>query len=167
MAKYALINILFLYLLRSCAFSSEVQLAVFRSDINTDYYQLSANISDENNEIHSFILNQFKKNNDNQKEIINVDEFIKNGVKLPKNGKFSIAKINVENFDRQLGGFIKIDTLYNLLENKRKKYEFRLSIEKNLMAMLFEEHQIKEVFIQTNKIPIIGIVGIKNLKITY
>jgi hypothetical protein len=78
-------------------------------------------------------------------------------------GKIVVVKITGENFDEEQGGMLNLDTLVNILTGRRKNYELHLARAKKQWALYKNGHIITQIKVKANRVPILGVVGIKNL----
>jgi hypothetical protein len=82
---------------------------------------------------------------------------------LEQREKHIVLKLTSTNFDLEQGGIIIADTLYNGASGERRSYEIQLAKSTAGWGLFKKGKTIKEILIQTNKVMIIGAVGIKNL----
>lgn len=142
--------------------AEEQTIAIITTDVNNDAFQLIVDTSDDGQRLEAFKFDKYPKTN-NDKDLLPIAKFINEGLRLPKNSRYNFASINGQNFDNEQGGIIIIDTLYNFLTGKRKKYELHLAKDKTGWKLYEKGEIISRIFAYANRAPIIGIIGAKEL----
>ena len=85
------------------------------------------------------------------------------GMILEQREKYVIMKLKSNNFDTAQGGIVVVDTLYSGVSGERKTYEIQLAQDKSGWSLFKQGKTIKEIQIKTNRVMVIGAVGIKTL----
>lgn len=88
---------------------------------------------------------------------------MKKGMILEQREKYIIMKLKSNNFDLEQGGVVVVDTLYNAISGERKSYEIQLAQGNSGWTLFKHGKSIKDITIKTNRVMLIGAVGIKNL----
>lgn len=145
------------------AFAKEYLLATISRDDNSKTYQLSIE-SEGEREIKHFYKTTFLGGKRVNRELLdhNLLESSK-GIVLENTKGLDILALKSTNFDNFLGGMITIDTLYNGATKERKKYTTDFSQSTKGWELRRNNSQITKITIITNKLPFVGVVGIKNL----
>ncbi|MCK6595763.1 MAG: hypothetical protein L6Q33_11220 [Bacteriovoracaceae bacterium] len=86
-----------------------------------------------------------------------------NGMVLKAQDKYVVVALKCQNFDEQQGGDINIDTLYNGATGERRQYSIELSKDKAAWSVYVKDQKVKSMHLQSNKVMLIGTVGIKNI----
>ena len=161
--KISLISILFLSAFISFqGNASEQTIATITNDMDSNSYMLVVDSSADDREIKSFYKDIYKNGKKIGRESFNY-RTLTSGMILEKKDKYTVLKLLSTNFDYQQGGLIVIDTLLNGADGSRKKYEIELSKDNNGWLLTNKGKSIKQIFIQTNKVLVLGVVGIKNI----
>jgi len=82
---------------------------------------------------------------------------------LEQRDQYVVMKLKSNNFDLEQGGIVVVDTLYSGVSGERKTYEIQLAQDKSGWALFKQGKTIKEIQIKTNRVMVIGAVGIKTL----
>lgn len=143
--------------------ASEHILASISTNVQKDSYHLIVDINEEDQTLKTFYIDNFSNNQFVNRDELSIKTFIKEGIKLPHNGKITFVKITGENFDQEKGGIIVLDTLYNIITAKRKSYELQLAQDKSGWKLFYKGNAISKILAIVNKLPIIGIVGARDL----
>lgn len=143
--------------------SSEEQVVNITSDIVEDSYQLGVDSTESEHSISSFYIDNYLNGKFLKRMTLSIKKFIESGVSLPVNGAIVFAKVNGENFEKEQGGMIVIDTLYNALNGSRKRYELHLAKERSGWGLYHNGLLITQIKAIANKIPLVGVVGAKDL----
>ncbi len=87
------------------------------------------------------------------------------GLILKQQDKYIVVALKSSNFDRELGGVIKIDTLVNGATGARKIYEINLAKDKTGWSIFNRQNtKITKMHLVSNKLKLFGTVGIKEIK---
>ncbi len=143
--------------------ASEQILATVTTDIDSDYYKLIVDTSDETQTLKTFFIDNFSNSKLTKRDSLEIKSFIKEGIVFNKKGKRTFAKITPENFDVEQGGMITIDILYNIITGKRRSYELHLAKDKESWKLFSHGKIINKILAHANKVPLIGVVGAKEL----
>jgi len=143
--------------------ASEEVVANVSADVFTDSYQLVIDTNEVKQTLNAFHVDNVENGHLLKRKDLLVKDFIDNGVRFPVKGKIVFARISGENFDQEQGGVIVIDTLSNLLTGARKTYELTLAKDKRGWKLFNSGKVITQIKAIANKLPIIGVVGAKDL----
>lgn len=143
--------------------AGEQTLATIGNDENKNTYLLIVDSADDGRTIKTFYKDVFNNGRKISRETLDYRVLIRTGMILEQRDRYVVLKLKSSNFDAQQGGIITVDTLYNGANGTRKNYEVNLAKEKNGWALINKGKIIKQIYIQTNKVMVLGSVGIKNL----
>jgi hypothetical protein len=143
--------------------SGEQVLANITSDIDSNLYQIAVSSNDLDSNLETFQLNKIASSKVISSTTIKVEIFQKKGLAFETPGHIKALDISSDNFDIEQGGVIVIDTIFNLLTGKRKKYEFDLAKDKTGWKFFYKGKPVSEIYVEKNVVPILGVVGAKNL----
>jgi hypothetical protein len=143
--------------------ADEQTLATISNDESKNTYKLIIDSTEGSRTITKFYKEVYLNEKKLSRETLDFHVLEDAGMILEKREDYIVLKLKSNNFDEDQGGIITIDTLYNGANGTRKTYDISLSKEKNGWALLNRGKIIKQIFIQTNKVMILGSVGIKNL----
>lgn len=97
-------------------------------------------------------------------EILNHNELEK-GIVLEEQKGFKALVLKSFNFDLVLGGEIEVDTLFSGVTSERKSYYFEIAKSESGWSIFNGSSIVKQLMIKVNKVPLLGVVGIKDLEI--
>lgn len=145
------------------AFGKEYLIATINRDDNNKIYKLSIESEDER-EIKNFYKTTFQNGKQVNRERLDhkLLESSK-GIVLENTKGLDILALKSINFDSFQGGMITIDTLYNGATKERKKYAADFSQSNKGWELRRNNLAVTKITIITNKLPFVGVVGIKNL----
>lgn len=98
-----------------------------------------------------------------RRDVLDPKALMDSGLVLEQRDKHIIMMLKSINFDLDQGGIVTIDTLYNGAKGERKGYEVQIAQSKAGWTLFKNGQPVKEIYIKTNKIIVIGAVGIKDL----
>lgn len=139
--------------------ADELTLATLSTDVTTDTYSLVVDVDCESQILKSFFVDSFAEGKRFNRDALSIDAFARDGIKVKNN----LAKIEAENFLPDQGGMITIDAVYNILTGKRKSYELHLAKDKTAWHLFSHGKMISKIHAVSNKVPIVGVVGAKDL----
>ena len=143
------------------ASADEYTIVTITSDENESVYKLIIDTHDER-AIKRFYKDIYEKGQKIKRIVLDHNMF-ESGLILEKRSRYEVIKLSSANFDFEQGGTMIIDTLYNGASGERKTYEVEVAKDKSGWAIFNKGKTIKSIKIQTNRIIILGAVGIKNL----
>jgi hypothetical protein len=159
----ALSLLLSINLFAGIAKASEQTLATISNDESKNTYQLIVDSTDGDRAIKTFYKDIFLNGKKLSREALDYHVLIRTGMILEQRDKYIVMRLKSDNFDDQQGGIITVDTLYNGANGTRKTYDLSLAKDKSGWTLINQGKIVKQIFIQTNKVMILGSVGIKNL----
>lgn len=143
--------------------ASEQILATITTDAFTDVYQLIVDANEEDNTLINFYIDKFSNGQFKNRDELSMNIFIKEGFKFPHKGSVNFATISGNGFDKEQGGMIIINAICSILTGKRKNYELDLAKDKSGWRLFSDGQLITKINVLANKVPIIGLVGAKDL----
>jgi hypothetical protein len=146
------------------ASANEQVLATIASDENDNTYQLVVDTNEDDRAIKTFYKDVFINGTKHSREALDSQLLIKNGMVLEQRKKYIVLKLKSDNFDNEQGGIVIVDTLYNGTNGKRKSYEIALTKDQTGWILTNHGKTVKDFFIESNRKMLIGVIGIKNLK---
>lgn len=158
----AFCTLLLIVTIFNVAKASEQVIATISRDEGSLNYKLVVDHND-GREIKTFYKDVYDKGVKVSRSVLDPVLLVKEGMILEQRDKHVILKLTSTNFDLEQGGIIIADTLYNGASGERRSYEIQLAKSKTGWGLFKKGKTIKEILIQTNKMMIIGAVGIKNL----
>lgn len=142
--------------------AEEKALATVSSDDSKTTYKLVVDSSDGRT-IRAFYKDVYEKGAKIRRDLLDPAVIMKSGMILEQRDKHVVMKLKSSDFDRDQGGVVIVDTLYNGATGERRSYEVQLAQDKAGWTLFKQGKSIKEIMIQTNRVMVIGAVGIKNL----
>lgn len=152
------------FLMAGAVHAREQVLATISSDDNKGVFNFVANIDDKNQNIKGFFKDNYNGGNKTAREALDVRGINREGVVLDKRGDHTVINLRSNNFDLERGGAVVIDTLFNGVTGERKGYEVELSRSGDTWKLFNRNTPVSKLFIEVNKKPIVGTVGIKNIR---
>ena len=141
--------------------SEQVVANITRDSSNTSYKLVI--VSNDGREIKAFFKDVYENGKKISREALDAKIIIKNGMILEQRDQYIVMKLQSSNFDLGQGGIVTIDTLYNGASGERKSYEIQIAQSANGWSLFKAGKAISQIQIQTNRIMVLGEVGIKNL----
>ena len=141
----------------------EERIVSISSDVFEESYQIGVDSTENDHFINSFYVDSYFKRELLNRKKVSIKEFIDNGVDFRSKRDVVFANIVGENFEKEQGGMIVIDTLYNALSGSRKRYELHLAKDKTGWRLYNAGHIISKIKVVANKIPLVGVIGAKDL----
>ncbi|MDO9181886.1 MAG: hypothetical protein Q7U04_05740 [Bacteriovorax sp.] len=161
--QIALLFLCSMLLFANLAKADEQTLATISNDENSNTYKLVIDSDEDSNSIKTFYKDIYQDGKKISRTTLDYQVMIKTGMILEQRDKYVIMKLKSSNFDIDQGGIITVDTLYNGAKGTRKIYDISMSKNKTGWGLTNNGKLIRQIFIQTNKVMILGAVGIKNL----
>ena len=143
--------------------ASEDIIATITTNVDSESWQLIVEHNEETRSLEAFYIDNFTPGKEANRDTLSMDQFINDGLNLPQKSPRSFARINGQNFDRNQGGMVIIDTLYNAITGKRKSYELHLARDNKGWKLFYQGKAISKIVAMANKLPLVGIVGAKDL----
>ena len=144
--------------------ASEQVLAEMSNDISDNTYQLVVESDEMSQSIKKFYKDVYRDDKKIYRESLDHKNLNENGIILEHKNDYIILSLKSNNFDALQGGAIVIDTLVNGASGIRKEYEIQLTKVDSTWVLMNEDQKIvSHFFIETNKVFLLGTVGIKNV----
>ncbi len=136
------------------------------------YYVFKIKVDDNSGKLTDFVIhkNQESDNTTVEEQSFNSNQ-ISNGIVILKKKGHNIVKISSGDFDYFSGGKIKVTYLKNALTKNHESFSMDLIQEgnewmfarENRIATKKINHKINELFFESEKVILVGTVGIKNV----
>lgn len=158
----ALFSLTMIITIFNVAKASEKTIANVTSDNSKTSYQLVID-SNDGRSIKTFYKDVYVSGKKIRREALDAQVMIKTGMILEQRDKYIVMKLKSNDFDLDQGGIVTVDTLYNGASGERRGYEIQIAQSKNGWSLFKQGKAISQIIIQTNRVMILGEVGIKNL----
>ncbi|MBC7713502.1 MAG: hypothetical protein H7177_09190 [Rhizobacter sp.] len=142
--------------------ASETTIATITTDSSKTSYKLIID-SEDGRKIKNFYKDVYDNGNKVRREALDSKVLIKTGMILEQRDKYVVMKLKSSNFDLEQGGIVTVDTLYNGATGERRGYELQIAQSPKGWAIFKQKTAISQIQIQTNRVMMLGDVGIKNL----
>ncbi|GEM_PF-278807 len=145
------------------ALAVEKELVTITNDDTPTVFKMIIDI-DENSDILKF----YKDTYDSKEKISRDDiplEKILEGVNLEKRDKYEVVNLKSENFASHNGGNLELDTLYNGAKGTRKSYDLKIDRIGNQWEIQKDGERVKVLHLKSNKVFLLGTVGIKDIEV--
>ncbi|OUR96668.1 hypothetical protein A9Q84_10010 [Halobacteriovorax marinus] len=163
--KESLVIALLLFTLTSInALAAESSLVSITNDENATTFKMVIDI-DGNKDIKNFYKDVFNKKMKRIERKKLAIERIYNGINIEKMDKYEVVNLKSDNFSRHNGGNLELDTLYNGAKGKRKSYDLELNRIGDQWEILFKGKKVNVLHLKSNKVFILGVVGIKDIQV--
>lgn len=140
-------------------------LLTITNDEDKEVTRFVAETDSDDRIIKKFHQDTFDARGKHLKRITTESRNLKNtsGMVLKSQDKYVVVALKCQNFDEQQGGAINIDTLYNGATGERRQYAIDLTKDKASWSVYVKNQKVKSMHLQSNKVMLIGTVGIKNI----
>ena len=142
--------------------AAEKVVATVSSDENQTVYKLVVD-SKDGRAIEHFYKDVYVNGKKSGRDEILAKTLVNSGVILEQRDKHVVLKIKSNNFNLEQGGIVVVDTLFSGVSGQRKSYEVQLAQDKSGWSLFQQGKIIKEIQIKTNRVKVLGAVGIKTL----
>lgn len=95
-------------------------------------------------------------------EVLNPADLPK-GIVLEEQKNFKVVILRSFNFSMTYGGTVTVDTLYSGLTGERREFDFDLEKTNSSWSLFKDNKQVKFFEIKVHRVPIFGVIGIKEL----
>ncbi len=163
--KLLLCTLFIFFIVINCiprAKAAEEIIATVMTDVSNDYYHLVVDVDDNGQFLKAFLIDNFVEGKSVTRDVLPMSTFIKDGMNV-QNGPYIFARVVPQNFDKDQGGGIIIDAIFNILTGKRKSFEFYLAKDKSGWKLFSNGNAITQIFAHANRLPVIGVVGARDL----
>jgi hypothetical protein len=143
--------------------ATEEVVATVKNDETQNLYKLVVDSAEEDHSIKTFYKDVFQGGRRINREVIDINVLMSTGMIVEQRDKYVVLKLKSNNFDKEQGGIIEIDTLYSGIKNERRSYQVQLAKSQVGWAIFSRGKKVKEIYIQSNKVLVLGVVGIKNV----
>jgi len=162
--RETLIMALMLFTLTSInALAKESAIVTITNDDTPTVFKMVID-TDQNSDIKSFYKDTYNKDQRIQRELIPIHKMVE-GVNLEKRDKYEVVNLKSDNFAAHNGGNIELDTLYNGASGKRKSYELEVDRLGDHWEVLKDGKKVEVLHLKSNKVFLLGTVGIKDIEV--
>ncbi len=143
--------------------SEKVLATVSQDESKSTTYKLIVD-SPDGRTIRAFYKDVYENGAKVRRDLLDPAVIMKSGMILEQRDKHVLMRLKSSDFDREQGGRVIVDTLYNGATGERRSYEVQLAQDNKAGWTLFKQGKgINSIQIQTNRVMVLGAVGIKNL----
>lgn len=158
----AVFTVVMMVSILNVAKASEKAVATVSSDESKIVYKLVIDSKDGRG-IEHFYKDVYEDGKKTRRIELDPKVLMDTGMILEQRDKYVVMKLKSDNFDLEQGGIVVVDTLYSGVSGERKTYEIQLAQDKSGWSLFKAGKTIKEIQIKTNRVMVIGAVGIKTL----
>ena len=144
--------------------ASEQNVATITNDDNPNVVKFILDVDEQTHSVVNFYKETYLKSVLILRERLEPKSLEGQGIVLEERDNRIVLALKSLSFNETYGGELIIDTLYNGTLGERKNYDIELVREVDNWSLLSEGRKVNQLFIETNKLPIIGVVGIKNIQ---
>lgn len=144
--------------------ASEQNVATITNDDNPNVVKFILDVDEQTHSVVNFYKETYLKSNLILRERLEPKSLEGQGIVLEERDNRIVLALKSLSFNEIYGGELIIDTLYNGTIGERKNYNIELVREDDKWSLVSEGRKVNQLFIETNKLPIIGVVGIKNIQ---
>lgn len=159
--------VIMLVALSSLAQAKVYKLATITSDIDRDVTEYYIE-TDSNNKIESMRYVTIMPNGGIYRdETIPVETIITDGIVIVEQGGLDAVKLEVENFNVNKGGVVKLNYLYNGITGVRQIKRLLLNIPSEKFELAdIQGQRVNRMFFKANR-TIVGVVGVKYIETSF
>jgi hypothetical protein len=95
---------------------------------------------------------------------LNIDGLNNGGIVLLKKDNINVVRIWSDNFDRNLGGVLYLDTLYSALSGERRQYEMDIVHSKNNLVLINNKVEFDKMKFIAKRSKLFGVIGIEKIQ---
>jgi hypothetical protein len=143
--------------------AEEQTVATIANDDNPNIVKFILDIDKQTHSVINFFKETYLKSALILRERLEAKNLEGAGIILEERDNRIVLALKSDNFNENYGGSLTIDTLYNGTIDDRRSYFVELVREQENWSLQSNKKKISNLFIETNKLPIIGVVGIKNI----
>lgn len=158
----ALFTVAIMISIFNVAKADEKALATVSRDDSKTVYKLVVE-SKDGRSIRVFYKDVYEQGKKIRRDLLDPADLMKTGMILEQRDSHIVMKLKSNDFDKEQGGVVVVDTLYNGATGERRSYEVQLAQDKAGWTLFKQGKAINEIMIQTNRVMVLGAVGIKNL----
>ncbi|WP_127714171.1 hypothetical protein [Halobacteriovorax sp. HLS] len=146
------------------AYALERTLLSITNDENSNTFKMVID-TNENEDIEKFYKDTFDaKAKRIERKLIALDR-MERGVNIEKIDGHEIVNLKSDNFASHNGGNLELDTLYNGAKGTRKSYQLELDRIGDSWEVLKNGKKVSVLHLKSNKVFLLGTVGIKDIQV--
>lgn len=161
-ARYVLPFLLVLFF--SFQAVASTTLCTISSDIDSNIAVLSYDMDEDQRSVTHMYQETYENGKLTSKEEINMDGLNNGGIILLKKDKLVVVRIWSDNFDRERGGVLYVDTLYSGISGERRQYE--MDVSKNNQGniiLLSNKNEFNKMKFIAKRSKVFGVIGIEKI----
>ena len=142
---------------------AEEVLCTISSDIDSSIAKLTYEMDQDTQTITHMYQEKYENNQMTDREEIKVEGLTAGGMILLAKGKLTVVRIWSDNFDKNLGGVLYLDTLYSGVSGERRQYEIDLAKNKTGLVLSNNKNDFTNMQFIANRSRMFGIIGIAKI----
>ena len=142
---------------------AEEVLCTISSDIDSSIAKLTYEMDQDTQTITHMYQEKYENNQMTDREEIKVEGLTAGGIILLAKGKLTVVRIWSDNFDKNLGGVLYLDTLYSGVSGERRQYEIDLAKNKTGLVLSNNKNDFTNMQFIANRSRMFGIIGIAKI----
>lgn len=151
------------YFLICFSVHAEEVLCTITSDIDSSKALLTYELDQDSRSITHLYQETFENNQMVAKDEMDLSKLTKGGIVLLERSNYVIVRIWSDNFDRDQGGVLNIDTLYNGISGERRQYDIDLARKDSGFDLAHDKTEFKNMKFIAKRSKILGIIGIEKV----
>lgn len=144
-------------------YAVEKVICVITNDQDSDVSKFVYDLNEETQSIAHLYKDKFVGGRLVERLEMSEKDLKNGGIILSKQDKYIISRIESDNFDREQGGVLRLDTLHNGVNGDRKEYVFEISKTANGFEMFKDGKAFDKMFFKAKKSRVFGVVGIDTI----
>lgn len=142
---------------------ASTNLCTITSDIDSNAAKLTYEVDENSQQITHIYQENYENNQMVSKDELNVDALTHGGIVLLKKDKNIVVRIWSDNFDKDLGGVMYLDTLYNGVNGERRQYEIDLAKSKDGLVLSSNKVDFTKMKFIAKRSKLFGVIGIEKI----
>ena len=138
-------------------------LCTLTSDMDNSTAKLTYDLDADGRGIEHLYQETNTNGQDNKVEI-NMDGINNGGIVLLKSGNNVVVRIWSDNFDKDQGGMLYLDTLYNGVNGQRKQYDLELNHGSLGFDLSYNKVAFDQMKFIAKRSKILGVIGIDSIQ---
>lgn len=144
--------------------AKELRLATITSDMDSNSAVLIYDLNEITGSIDHFYQETYENGKFATREELKIDGLTNGGIILLKKDKFNIVRIWSDNFDREQGGVLYLDTLYSALSGERREYEMDVVKGGEGLVLLNSKKEFDKMKFVAKRSKVFGVIGIEKIQ---
>ncbi len=144
--------------------AKELRLATITSDMDSNSAVLIYDLNEVTGSIDHFYQETYENGKFATREELKIDGLTNGGIILLKKDKYNIVRIWSDNFDREQGGVLYLDTLYSALSGERREYEMDVVKGGEGLVLLNSKKEFDKMKFVAKRSKVFGVIGIEKIQ---